>query len=412
MRMHLFAASACLITVPAAPVDARALQSPHAAFVELSAEILGNAGVTWFDLVMLAISPIPARADELGSLRTFGDWVIGCDNGRACHALSLAPADAPMEGWLLRLERGGAANAPASLALIPQTENYPRSGLLRIRAGSTEIATLVLDHGVRVEDDELLILDRAATAAIVAAMMRADAMEFLFEQQPAGSDVPVTMSLNGARAALLRMDDLQHRFDTVTALVRRGPKPAEAVPMQPALPIVAREHKTAGGPPPEALPAATRAEMIRQSADYCDDPDRERLDSDGRNIVRLGPGLVLASVPCFSGAYNFGRAYFLVEEGRTPRVRPARFPRPVEQKDEPGRELIPDNVLWNADFAANSNEISQFSKGRGYGDCGETGDWRWDGQTFQAVSITRMNSCRGVPTSVWPQIFSSRDRGS
>lgn len=359
--------------------------------------------------VMLAV-PVAARAAEPGSLRTFGDWVIGCDNGRTCHAVSLLPADV-MEGWFLRLDRDGAATASVSLTLMPQTETYPRSGGLRVRTGGAEIATLAFGQGVRAQDDGLVIQDRAAIAAIVAAMLRADTMEFLFEQQPAGGDVRVTISLAGAKAALLRMDDRQHRLDTVTALVRRGPKPAEAVPMPPALPVVVRERKTDGGPPPKALPAMARSDMLRQSAGYCDDPDRERADPDSRDMVRLGPGQVLASVPCFSGAYNFARAYFLVDEGQVPRVRPALFPRPIEQKDEPDRELTPDNVLWNADFAADSTEISQFSKGRGFGDCGETGVWRWDGRAFQAVSITLMNSCRGVLAGYWPQIFASRDQG-
>lgn len=123
--------------------------------------------------------------------------------------------------------------------------------------------------------------------------------------------------------------------------------------------------------------------MMRQSAGYCDDQDRERPSLDSRGTVRLGPGLVLASVPCFSGAYNFDRAYFLVGEGPTPLVRPALFPRPVEQKGEPDRKTISDKVLWNADFAANSTEISQFSKGRGFGDCGETGVWADTGKRFR-----------------------------
>lgn len=360
---------------------------------------------------LLACLPFPATAaEERGSLRTFTDWAIGCDNGRACHAVSLLPADDAMEGWFLRLDRYAAATAPISLTLMPQTETYPRSGRLRIRTGGAEIAVLGFDQGVHAQEEGLVIRDRAAVAAIVAAILRAERLEFLFEQQPSGSDVRITISLVGAKAALLRMDDLQHRLDTVTALVRRGRKPADAVPAPPALPIVVRERKTEGGPPPEALPAATRTEMIRQSAGYCDDPDRERPDPDSRTMVRLGPGLLLASVPCFSGAYNFARAYFVVEEGSAARVRPALFPRPVEQKDEPDRELTPDNILWNADFAANSTEISQFSKGRGYGDCGETGVWRWDGRAFQAVSMTLMNSCRGIMAGYWPQIYSSRDR--
>lgn len=361
-------------------------------------------------MMSAALVSAPAGAAELGSLRTFGDWVIGCDNGRACHAVSLLPADEAMEGWFLRLDRAAAATAPVHMRLMPQSEIYPRSGAVRLRAGGAEIARLTFGQGIDAADDGLVVRDRVAIAAVIAAIHSAPTLDFLFEQKPSGGDVRVSISLAGAKAALLRMDDLQYRLDTVTALVRRGGKSADAVPTPPVLPTVVPERKTDGGPPLQTLAEAARAEMIRQSAGYCDD-DRDRPDSDSRNMVGLGPGLALASVPCISGAYNFGRAYFVVEDGATPRARPALFPRPIEHKDEPDREAIPDNVLWNADFAANSTEISQFSKGRGFGDCGETGVWRWDGQRFQAVSITLMNSCRGVLAGYWPQIFASRNQG-
>lgn len=358
---------------------------------------------------ILAVLPAAAiAAEERGSLRTYSDWMIGCDNGRTCHAVSLLPVDV-MEGWFLRLDRDAAATAPVQLTLMPQSETYPHTGILRLHAADADIARLTIGQGLSLGDDGLIIRDGAAVAAVLAAMRSADVLEFIFEQQPAGGDVRVSISLSGAQAALLRMDDLQRRLDTVTALVHRGRKPAGAVPSPPALPIVVPERETAGGPPPEVLQVAARDEMVRQSAGYCDD-ERNGADSDSRDMVRLGPGLILASVPCFSGAYNFARAYFLVDESPTPRVRPALFPRPVEQQGEADPDRTPDNVLWNADFAANSSEISQFSKGRGIADCGDTGVWHWDGRAFQTVSLTMMDSCRGIMAGYWPKIYSSREQ--
>lgn len=64
MRMHLCAASACLIAALAAPVEARVLDSPRAEAVQLSDEILGHAGVTWFDLVKQVIPDLTREGDE------------------------------------------------------------------------------------------------------------------------------------------------------------------------------------------------------------------------------------------------------------------------------------------------------------------------------------------------------------
>lgn len=355
----------------------------------------------------LALLPVPAGAGDLGTVRTFQNWTAGCDNGRACRALSLLN-DGTTEGWFLSLDRDAAAIAPVRLTLMPQSETYPRAGTLRLRAVGAAVATLKFGKDIRLGDDGLIIEDRGAVTAVLAAMRSADRLELVFEQQPAGAEVRASVSLVGAKAALLWVDERQRRLGTVTALVRRGRKPANAMPAPPALPSVIPERTTDGGPPPEALSEVTLGEMVRQSAGYCDE-DRSGPDSDARNMVRLGPGLVLASVRCFSGAYNFARAYFLVEEGAASVVRPALFPRPVEQKVEEDRETTPDNVLWNANFGPNSTEISHFSKGRGIADCGDTGVWRWDGRAFQAVLLTEMNSCSGIMAGYWPHTYSSRE---
>lgn len=357
--------------------------------------------------VCLALLSVPAGAGDLGTVRTFEDWTAGCDNGRACTALNLLAGDGASI-WFLRLDRNADATAPVQLTLMPQSETYPRTGTLRLRAAGADIATLKFGQGLRQDGDGLVIEDRKAVAAVLAVMRSAEKLEVISTQQPAGAEVLANISLVGAKAALLWVDERQQRIDTVTALVGRGSKPESAVPVPPVLPVAVPERTTDGGPPPEALAEATRSEMSRQSAGYCDE-DRDGPDPDSHNMVRLGPDLLLASVRCFSGAYNFGRAYFLLEEGAVASVRPALFPRPVEQKVEEDKDSTPDNVLWNADFAPNSTEISHFAKGRGMADCGETGVWRWDGHAFQAVSMTEMNSCRGIMAGYWPNTYSSRE---
>lgn len=73
------------------------------------------------------------------------------------------------------------------------------------------------------------------------------------------------LSTAGAAAALLYMDERQYRVGTISALVRRGPKPAAAVPRPPALPVVKRAP-----PSPKArrrgLPASTMAAKAWRTA--------------------------------------------------------------------------------------------------------------------------------------------------
>lgn len=54
-------------------------------------------------LMMLAAGA--ALAPQPGKLRTIADWSVGCDNGRACQAVALLPANI-LEGATLTLTRG------------------------------------------------------------------------------------------------------------------------------------------------------------------------------------------------------------------------------------------------------------------------------------------------------------------
>jgi len=256
----------------------------------------------------LAFLPVPAVAAELGTARTFQDWTAGFDNGRACRALSLLAEDATST-WLLRLDRDAAAEAPARLTLMPQSETYLRAGTLRLRATGVDIATLKFGEGIRLGDDGLIIEDHKAVAAVLAAMRSAKQLEIISEQQPADAEVLASISLVGAKAALLWVDERQRRLDTVTALASRGGKSAKVVPAPPALPAIVPERSTDGGPPPETLPEVVRSEMIRQSAGYCDE-DRSGPDSDAKQYGASRPRFGARVCPLLQRCLQFRARLF------------------------------------------------------------------------------------------------------
>lgn len=139
----------------------------------------------------------------------------------------------------------------------------------------------------------------------------------------------------------------------------------------------------------------------------CNQDDEER---DAPSIDRLGPGQLLVGVRCWRGAYNFSRAYYLVDEGPQPNVRPASFTRPAAPA--PGQErdaAEADNVLVNAAYVAETGSIDHYSKGRGIGDCGELGGWVWDGRAFQSTRLTLMPACRGILPSHWFSLYRTQE---
>ena len=250
-------------------------------------------------------------------------------------------------------------------------------------------------------DRGYVVEDQAAIAALIGAARRAARLELRF--QPATPDGrAASISLDGASAALLWIDERQQRLGTVTALARQGERPATAVPQPTALPVAPPEL-TGLTPPPSEISAEIRREMARQAAGYCE-PDTQIEDSEAKRVFRLGEKLLLATTPCFSGAYNVSRAYFLIDEGPSPNVRPALFPRPVEGIDDSS----PANVLANADSDETSGNVSFYDKGRGRFDCGSFGSWQWDGQAFRPTRFGTLSVCRGIDNGHWPMVFRTR----
>lgn len=66
--------------------------------------------------VLLALAAATA-APQPGELKTFRDWIVGCDNGRACMAVALVPESEDGDNYLmLVIERGPEAQARAMLS--------------------------------------------------------------------------------------------------------------------------------------------------------------------------------------------------------------------------------------------------------------------------------------------------------
>jgi hypothetical protein len=203
------------------------------------------------------------------------------------------------------------------------------------------------------------------------------------------------VSLEGAVAALLFIDDVQGRLETVSALIRRGPQPASAVPAAPPSPVVRPRPAAAG-----EIVASGLVEAVGKRLTAGDDEDCKRQEGEA---FPLGEGRALVAFPCAGGAYNWATQYFIVEAGDATRVRPAAFPQPGEAAA--GQAVT--NTLFGSDVDAASGQVRFFSRGRGPGDCGARGVYAWTGEAFAVVSYAAMHACRGVPDDFWPVLWRS-----
>jgi hypothetical protein len=301
-------------------------------------------------------------AAEPAPLKTFSDWAVGCDNGRLCQAVGLVPED-DVEAATMMVLRRPEAGAEPRVAFSMAAETAPWVEVDGRRFKALDVASD--DGDTAVPPQARAFLD-ALLAGKKAALIGPD-----------GKSVGA-LSTAGASAALLYIDDKQGRVGTVTALARRGDKPAAAVPPPPPLPMVQ-------APPASSKPGRmASAPAIAAARDdmTCETPAEEEAAQAHRLDERHS--LVLVPVKCGSGAYNFLSVALVVDEAG--KARPGEFER------EKGGET---NWLMNAEWVPEERRLSTYGKGRGIGDCGVSQAYAWDGARFRLVEQHQMDECRG-----------------
>ncbi len=322
----------------------------------------------------------PTRSES----RAFRDWRAVCDNSNECVAFG--PASGGI-GWI----RVGASPGPAG-ALSVNVGLWPGEA-------PADAVTLDLDGRRYVARSEQGSDDFRVAAADAPSVISGLAAGRSMSVNAGGSSQAV--SLTGATAALLWIDERQGRLDTVAALVRRGRRPATAVPAAPALPVVTPAPsvaQTGYGDSGQTLPAALEAlpavKACREETSHSEWVQKEVMSA------RLNATTELWAVPCFVGAYNMGQDWYLADiGGRNPR--PLRLP---SANGETGSGTI------NGGYAANSRTLTAFAKGRGIGDCGTAQTWTWTGRAFVLTAETEMQECWGVPADLWPTTWRTRER--
>jgi hypothetical protein len=310
-----------------------------------------------------------AAAIKPADLKTFTDWTVGCDNGRACHATSLMPEDGDFaEGLFLSIERGAEANAQPVITLLGEPDTAAR---LRT-VGKKPIRLIKGGPGPDWR------VDARDTATLLAAI-RTDAEVAVEDAR--GKDLG-NISLAGVRAALLFMDDAQKRVGTVTALSRPGPRPASAVPPPPPLPVVQAIGRKMALPfrvPPARIAALRKAHDCEASEGLTAGYEVSQDGIDANHVIVL--------LGCGAGAYNFSSVAFIAtRSGNRIDVVPARYDFPPNSGE--GLPMLV-NAAWE------DGAMGSFSKARGLGDCGTFADYAWDGQRLRLTHMAEMGECRG-----------------
>jgi hypothetical protein len=320
-------------------------------------------------ILPLLIAAAAAATPRPAELKTFQDWAVGCDNGAACHAVALMAEDWPEDGLTMSVRRGPDAAAQPVLAF----ELGADSDAASISADGKRLAVRLIGAEAQTT------VAPADTAAMIAALRSANRIELRSaDGKPLGA-----VSLKGASAALLYMDEKQRRTGTATALVRPGTRPPPGPP--PPLPAVASTPPSSARP--LALTPAALAALRRKHGCTLDEVGGPE-EAETATMTTAATLLLLA---CGSGAYNVSYVPFVLRRGRGGvGATVAAF-----DLDEPWWKDEGKPILINAGWDTERGLLISFSKGRGLGDCGTTAAYAWDGSRFRLVEQAEMRECRG-----------------
>jgi hypothetical protein len=341
-------------------------------------------------------NPDAAAAD----FKDFRDWLVVCDNLRNCSAYGFE-ADDPSTAYV-SIERGGAPDATARITIAADVDENTKIALAFDDAALRGLPAgpIALDKGDDVAFGRVAINDQATVDALIASLRKAQTLVVQRIDPPGGqkSDPETSkISLSGAVAALLWIDEQQQRLGTATAFIRRGDRPASSIPPPPRAAVIHAARPPAGAAP-RALPPAEARMLTAKAKELCSGDEHARLDG----TYRLSSDLSLYDFSCpdTSGAYNEASVFLIAPDGKPQAARPVKFVYPAGIPS--GAAAAGDAIAINASFDQDTMTLSTFDKGRGLADCGAAEDWVWDGKTFQLVLLRKMPRCKGVASDDWP----------
>jgi hypothetical protein len=134
------------------------------------------------------------------------------------------------------------------------------------------------------------------------------------------------------------------------------------------------------------LPTAVMADGGRTAE--CDEP----MNTEGViGTSSLGGGQMLVEVRCWTAAYQSGSIFFVFRKGAAKQARLLRFQMPAKAG------FTTSLSLSDADFDEKTRIMRSHTKGRGAGDCGASGEWKWTGSDFKLARFWAKPDCDGEP---------------
>lgn len=354
---------------------------------------------------LLSLPVLAAYGDPFeGSGFVSEDWQLVCDNTLTCRAAGYSSEIAELRGSIMMTLPAG-EKLPTTQVVLNYWDDA-KAVEDQMQAQNRQVELWLNDKyfgkvPLNTEERSRGVLTTAQTKLLIDNARKPTKIEFRI------GDYRWQISDIGMAAVLLKLDEVQGRVGTPSALVskhnpnRQNLKPAKAPPKiyaAKAYPIAEYDtvtDKAAKRSDEQKLyqrlserynqqwqskmtgwVKASIASLDAERREDCNilSSDQDWFDKEDKvwRFTPIDSKHTLASHPCWTGAYNFGTGYWLIDN------------------DKPAKpKLI---TLSGSSYA--EGEIFAAHKGRGLGDCWSMKSWVWDGKDFALASEKTTGLCR------------------
>ena len=350
-------------------------------------------------IVALSVLSLPAIASAYGDPFegdgfVSDDWQVVCDNTLTCRAAGYSDDAAQWRGSIL-MTIGAGEKIPSTEVVLNYWDWSPSDeDMAQVDVLNSPVELWLKDRFYgEVKDSKLT---NAQTMQLINYAKKSSKIVFKID------DYHWQISDKGMAAVLLKLDETQGRVGSSLALVSKNNAKRQTLKSAKAMPKI-----YAVAPYPISEYSGDDFATMTDEQKYYEQirgrynkqwqskmsawvlPTLDEEDRDTCNVLTsdddwfdkknkvwqftpIDENHTLASHPCWTGAYNFGSGYWLIDNNR-----------PNKPK------LI---TLSGSDYSA--GEISAAHKGRGLGDCWSMESWVWDGRNFSRTLEQTTGLCR------------------
>ncbi|MBS6670297.1 MAG: DUF1176 domain-containing protein [Haemophilus parainfluenzae] len=336
-------------------------------------------------VILLSLLPftVMAAPSLKGFEKTYQDWDLICDNTGTCNMAGYQDGS-DLVSLLFRREAGEKAAAKSSLAISVNNE-IDKGKPVEIMLNGKLLSVVPKMIDIDSNDKQIAALDDKQTAALLTALKDNANIEFISGQFKG------KLSNEGAKAAMLKMDEFQRRLNTPSALIRQGQEKHAVLAPQAAPKIqvayIKKPSKTElkrGEKQFDAVLALLRKSADSSASDYCaslhDDSEQKTI-----TLYSLTHGKVLAEAVCLSGGASY-TGYYAVMNNKLSKV-----------------EQVLENQYTFARYDEKLNALiveGSFKSG-GIGDCWYGQEAAWNGKIFIRTAEYISGSCKGFIGGAW-----------